>query len=73
MNIPGPTKLSFEHHDKKYTAELPWDANMDMVIETVYGLCTCMGFLPSTIIQGMAEFAEEKMEYFKEEFGEKGE
>ena len=54
-----PTILSIEHNGNKFTAELPWDADMEDLTNAFYTLCIGATFQPTTVIRGMKEFLEE--------------
>lgn len=47
--IPEPTKITFEHHEMKYSAELNWDADMTTILTAFAGLLRASGFHEETI------------------------
>ena len=57
--------LTLESSGKKYTAELKWDADIDTLIETFYGLCITSTYHPLTVLKHMKSFSEESLDSFK--------
>lgn len=55
------TIISLEHAGYKHTSELPWDANLDDLLNAFFGLCVSATFYPNNILECMKEFAEEKL------------
>ena len=65
------TILTLDHGHQKTTVELPWDAGMEDLLDAFYGMCVCATYSPSTVLQGMAEFLEEKAASMKlERYGD---
>lgn len=54
-----PHDVGVEGYDV-HMRTLPWDSNVHDVIEAVYGLLVSMGFLPSSIVEGMDDFARQR-------------
>lgn len=54
------TILSLEHAGYKHTSELPWDASLDDIFDSLYGLCTAATFRPESVLDGMKEWLENK-------------
>ena len=52
-----PTILKFSHSGFTHTAELPWDTGMEDLLQSFYGLCVASGWMPSTVLEAMHEFA----------------
>lgn len=61
-DIPGPTKITLESHDKKHSSELNWDAGLDDILDAFYGLCIAATFHPESILNVMKDWVEEKMD-----------
>jgi hypothetical protein len=53
------TVLEFKHAGFVHTATLPWDANMEDILQSFYGLCVASGWMPSTVLEAMHNFATE--------------
>ena len=58
----SPTKLIIEHADNKITAELPWDANLDDLLDAFYGLCVAHTYHPISILTHMEDWLRERMD-----------
>lgn len=58
------TVLALEHADRKITTELNWDAGMEELLDAFYGACVATTWHPTTILEGMRDFAEERLETF---------
>lgn len=56
------TILTIEHSGTKHSSELSWDAGMDDLIQSFYGLCIAATWNPVTVLENMKEFAEEHLE-----------
>ena len=59
------TVLTLEHADRKVSTELNWDASMEDLLDAFYGACITTTWHPTTILEGMKEFAEEHLETFE--------
>lgn len=55
------TVISLEHDGCKHTSELPWDANLNDLLNAFFGLCVSATFYPNSILECMKEFAEERL------------
>lgn len=54
--------ITMEQTDgKKMITELSWDAGMDDILEAVYGMCIGLTFHPSTVLEVMKDFADERL------------
>lgn len=60
FNENKPTVLKFEHGGVTQTVELPWDANMEQILQAFYGMCISSTWMPSTVIESMYEFAKDQ-------------
>ena len=60
-----PVKLTLESGDVKLTSEMNWDAPMDDLLNSFYGLCIGATWHPTSVLETMAEFASEKLESLK--------
>lgn len=58
------TVLTLEHADRKIATELNWDAGMEELLDAFYGACIATTWHPITILEGMRDFAEERLETF---------
>lgn len=58
------TVLTLEHADRKVSTELNWDASMEDLLDALYGACVATTWHPTTILEGMRDFAEERLEAF---------
>ena len=57
-----PTILEFKSHDAPIShIEMPWDANVEDVLQALYGAMITATFNPVSILRGMKEFAEEHL------------
>ena len=62
------TRLILETNDNRYIWESPYaDANMDEILNALYGLCVGATWQPETVIKCMKEFADEHSYIIKEE------
>lgn len=66
INPAGPTILSLRHHDMDHQSTLPWDANMEDILQAVYGLCIAATWNPILVLECMKQFAEEQLEAISE-------
>ena len=64
-NEVNNTILKMSAHDKHVEIKMPWDANVDQLLEAFYGACITLTFQPVSIIEAMSQFAEERMGSFK--------
>jgi hypothetical protein len=60
MDNVKPTIISLEHHGKKHSSELPWDADMYELLDAFYGMCVSATFHPTTVLSAMSEWVNEK-------------
>lgn len=54
--------LSIESDGKKYTSEMNWDASMEDILQSFYGLLIATSYMPDTILRNMKEFSENVIE-----------
>ena len=59
-----PTILTLECGGVKITSEMKWDANIEDLLNSFYGLCVGATFHPEAIVKAMQEWAEEKQNSF---------
>lgn len=58
-----PTKLSVSNYGNTVTWEtLHSDVSIEEMINAFYTLCIGITFVPSTVLQGMKDFVESKLE-----------
>lgn len=57
-----PTRITIESNGDKHSSELNWDAGIDEVIQSFYGLCVTATWMPTTILENMKSFAEEHLD-----------
>lgn len=66
--IKQPTILSLVTYNNKFTWETDHsDINIDDLLEAFYGLCVGVTFAPEAVLQGMKDFAEERLDSFRED------
>ncbi len=53
------TKITFTHAGNKFKAVLPWDTNIEYVMDAFVGLLNAGGFHPDTIKEQIIAMAEE--------------
>lgn len=53
------TIISFSGNDRQITIEMPWDATMEDMCQAFFTGCVGMTFMPSTVIEGVRDYAEE--------------
>ena len=62
------TRLTLESYGNVYRFEANHpDSDMDEMLYAFYGLLTAATWSPKTILQSMKEFADERLECFKED------
>lgn len=59
-----PTILTLECGGVKFTSEMTWDANIEDLLNSFYGLCVGATFHPEALLKSMQEWAEEKQNSF---------
>lgn len=62
-----PTILTLECGGVKLTSEMRWDANIEDLLNSFYGLCVGATFHPEALVKVMQEWAEEKQASFKKD------
>lgn len=61
-----PTILEFKSHNAPIShIEMPWYANVEDVLQALYGAMVAATFQPTAILEGMKEFAENNLVVFK--------
>ena len=59
-----PVILSLECGGVKFTSEMAWDASIEDLLNSFYGLCVGATFHPEAFVKVMQEWAEEKQNSF---------
>lgn len=59
-NENPPTKLSISHHNTTMSAELPWDADLDTIMEAFVGCLRGITF-GDWVVKGIKEWCEEHL------------
>ena len=59
-----PFKMTVESDGKKFTAELPWDATLDDILDAFVSQMIGLTWQPDTIASALAEKAESLREDF---------
>ena len=59
------TKLILESDNNRYVSEMNWDANIDELLSSFYGMCVSATYSPITVLKQMKEFAEEHLDAFE--------
>ena len=59
-----PTKITIEANGFKHSSELNWDASIDDLIQSFYGLCIAASWIPTTVLENMKSFAEEHLDAY---------
>ena len=62
-----PVILTLECGGVKITSEMAWDANIEDLLNSFYGLCVGATFHPEALVKSMQEWAEEKQASFKKD------
>ena len=60
-----PTILTIECGGVKITSEMVWDASIEDLLNSFYGLCVGATFNPEALVKTMQEWAEEQQNSFK--------
>ena len=55
-------KITFESNGCKCIYELPFDASIDDVLNVFYSGCIGLTYQSSTILEGMRDYADERLE-----------
>jgi hypothetical protein len=55
------TIISIEQHGNKHYSELSWDAGIDDILDSFYGLCVAASFEPKHILEYMKDWSEERL------------
>ena len=58
------TVLTLEHANRRVSIELNWDTSMEDLLDAFYGACVATTWHPTIILEGMRDFAEERLEAF---------
>ena len=58
-DIEKPTKITIKNHGKKFTATLPWDANVEDCIDAFIGLMVTSGYNIKSIENNIIEKGQE--------------
>lgn len=61
--VPDPMIITVKHHGKTFTAELPWDSNLDDIFEAINGLLVADGWSESSVQDHIIEYGQELEEY----------
>jgi hypothetical protein len=56
--VTNKTILSLESNGKKFSAELNWDAGLEDLMDSFYGLCVCATFNPKNIVEYMNSYSQ---------------
>ena len=59
------TILTLENNGYKFNSEMSWDANMEDLLDSFYGMCVSATFNPLTVLEAMKEFSESHLEVFE--------
>ena len=59
------TKLILESDNNRYVSEMNWDANIDELLSSFYGMCVSATYNPIMVLKHMKEFAEEHLDSFE--------
>ena len=59
-----PTILTLECEGVKFSSVMAWDANIEDLLNSFYGLCVGATFNPEALVETMQEWAEEKQNSF---------
>ena len=51
MNLESPLLITIRSHGRTFTAELPWDANMEQISEALRGLLVAASWNIETVLQ----------------------
>jgi hypothetical protein len=62
-----PVILTLECGGVKITSEMAWDASIEDLLNSFYGLCVGATFHPEALVKVMQEWAEEKQASFKKD------
>ena len=57
----GKTIISLEQSGNKHISELPWDASIEDMLDSFYGLCVAATFHPKNILEYMKDWSEERL------------
>lgn len=60
------TELILKANDREFSAKLEWDASIETLLDTFYGLCVTATYSPTSILANMKDFSESKLETFKQ-------
>ena len=60
-----PTILTLECGGVKLSSVMVWDANIEDLLNSFYGLCVGATYNPEALVEIMQEWAEEKQNSFK--------
>lgn len=61
MDTQSTIKITIETENQRTQHELPWDADMEMLIDTFYSTCIGLTYNPITVLQEMQTFAEDHL------------
>lgn len=64
MEDEQKTILTIEHCGDKTTVELPWDANIDVLIKAFYGAAVASTWDPKNLLVYMKEWSEARLRDF---------
>jgi hypothetical protein len=65
MNLPEKIKLTLETNKNKHTSEINWDANLEDLLDSFYGLCVATTYDPITVCMVMKKWSETKCNNFE--------
>lgn len=61
METSSTIKITIETENQRTQHELPWDADMELLIENFYATCIGLTYNPITVLQAMQTFAEDNL------------
>lgn len=61
------TILTLECEGIKLSSVMAWDASIEDLLNSFYGLCVGATFNPEALVEAMQEWAEEKQNSFKKD------
>lgn len=59
MKAPDPVKITLSSHGQIVSAELPWDANFDQIMDVIDGMLIAQGWHKDALATWIKERADE--------------
>lgn len=64
FNENGPFTVSISSNGNTYTAELPWDSSVEVILDAFTGMLVSATFSYTSILKRMRHFAEEHLDAY---------